>query len=825
MLNKNRTMRELSLEKQVNTPRGLKQRHACLIFNKKQIKIFLTGFIAVMLILLLSSLVLAVETAYGPEIRKEYYTLSRSKVEREITQGYLFKDNIKVTNHRTTELKTTISLSEDISKIIDLDSSEFLVSASNSSEIPFLIKGKFNGTFIGTISLKGDINEEIPMNITILEISLNPQLIVKIETLEKTSNPAKPLGVQLDVSKLKKDEIKNVSVKYDLTSPENKTISLGEESFDAVGSFQAYKRFALPANTPEGEYIIETTTEYENKVIQSSTPITLKMPFIYSKIFGIIPVWLVLIILSMILTGLLTYLFIKRSIEKKKKYRMSLDVKKIPKKDPSFLHLGKIAETTIQAYLEPLRMTTHTIVAGATGGGKSIAAQVIVEEALLKKIAVLVFDPTAQWSGMLRKCTDKKMMSFYPNFGLKPTDARGFPGNIRKINNAREVIDLKKFISPGQINIFVLNRLDPSEMDIFVASVVRQVFRSNPDESPDLKILLVFDEVHRLLAKFGGSGEGFLQIERACREFRKWGIGILLISQVLSDFVGEIKANINTEVQMRTRDEGDLKRIQTKYGDEFLQSLVKASVGVGMFVNAAYNNAAPYFINFRPILHNTRRLSDEELEKYNKYNDVVDDIEYQVEQLEAEKIDVFDLKMELKLVKDKIMTGNFAIVDIYLEGLKPRIDKQWEKIGKAPKKREIKLLDEAEIKKAIDEAKKTREAFQKANPQAAPAQQQEKKVSIQDKVLKSFTFENGIMVSSLKEMKDILPTLDNEIFSENVNKDKNDIAKWVGDNISKEEGEKLKDLTDKKDLAKAIEKIGKEEKKEENVEVKVEEKK
>ena len=45
----------------------------------------------------------------------------------------------------------------------------------------------------------------------------------------------------------------------------------------------------------------------------------------------------------------------------------------------------------------------------------------------------------------------------------------------------------------------------------------------------------------------------------------------MLVSQVLSDFMGEIKANINTEIQMRTRDEGDLNRIKMQYGEEFIQ--------------------------------------------------------------------------------------------------------------------------------------------------------------------------------------------------------------------------------------------------------------
>ena len=43
----------------------------------------------------------------------------------------------------------------------------------------------------------------------------------------------------------------------------------------------------------------------------------------------------------------------------------------------------------------------------------------------------------------------------------------------------------------------------------------------------------------------------------------------MLISQVLADFVGQIKANINTEVQMRTRDEGDLNRLDKEIQDQY----------------------------------------------------------------------------------------------------------------------------------------------------------------------------------------------------------------------------------------------------------------
>ena len=143
-------------------------------------------------------------------------------------------------------------------------------------------------------------------------------------------------------------------------------------------------------------------------------------------------------------------------------------------------------------YLEPEKLKTHAIVAGATGMGKSISAQVLVEEALLKNVAVIVFDPTAQWSGLLRKCEDKRMISFYPKFGLKASDARAFPGNIRQISHAREIIEIEKYIHPGQIQIFALNKLDPKDIDMFVASVIRQIFKSDPKEAQELKVLLGF---------------------------------------------------------------------------------------------------------------------------------------------------------------------------------------------------------------------------------------------------------------------------------------------------------------------------------------------
>ena len=760
-------------------------------------KSFFALLILILLIFSIIGFVSSESSAFGEEILKDNYLISRSKIDRTVALGTLFQDFVTIENLNTQPISVGFSVSGAVADLIEFDYSGIEVLPKNSSSFYFYIKGIEVGNYSGELSLSGAITEKIPINLRIVDSDLSPLFFVDSEPFKKTFKLNEGLRFKIYLNRIKSGPIENLTLKYYLNNSNNESFFLGEESFNFTSSFYLVRKFDVPEQADKGEYLLETVAIYSGESIYSLSQFVIKKPFFSRVIFGFLPLWLLFSGLGAILLFLIVYLLIRRHIKLSKKYRMELDTKKLPAPSKEVLVLGKVAETKIKACLEPEKLKTHTIVAGATGGGKSIAAQVVIEEALLKNVAVIVFDPTAQWSGMLRKCEDKKMLSYYSNFGLKQTDARAFFGNIRQISHAREIIEIEKFMHPGQIQIFALNKLDPNDMDLFVASVIRQIFKSDPKETPDLKVLLVFDEVHRLLSKFGGSGEGFLQIERACREFRKWGMGVMLVSQVLSDFVGEIKANINTEIQMRTRDEGDLGRIKVKYGEEFLQSLVKASVGVGMFVNTSYNRGKPYFINFRPILHNTRRLSDEELEKYNKYNDIIDDFENQVDQLEKEKIDIFDFKMELKLIKDKLMTGNFSVVDIYIEGLGPRLQKQWEKIGKKPKKIEKKLLDVSEIEKSIEEAKKARAVYEKEEQKKQKKEEKKEEAeNIVTKILKPMTFDNGIMISTLKELRETLPGIDLEIFRIHVNQQRNDLAKWA-EQISPDLSKKISGELDK----------------------------
>ncbi len=372
----------------------------------------------------------------------------------------------------------------------------------------------------------------------------------------------------------------------------------------------------------------------------------------------------------------MVYRQIKKAREKR--YEEVTDLRDMPEDGPRAGYVGRIAETDRKTFVELDELTRHVLVAGATGSGKTVASQAIVEEALERGVSAVVFDPTAQWSGFLRPNKDAGMFRLYGTFGMNKNDSRAFKGNIYTVTNPNETINVMKHVIPGGITIFCLNRLDPKDIETIVENSVKEVFRANLPESKELKLMIVYEEVHRLLPKFGGRGSGFIQVERACREFRKWGIGLVLVSQVLSDFVGEIKANIGTEIQMRTRYEDDLNRVRAKYGEQAQHDIIKVNVGTGMVQNGNYNRGKPYFVSFRPLKHNHSRLSDEELAKYNNYNAVLDELKTKVDEMKRTK-DVFELEIELGLVRDNLMKGSFDVVDMYLETLKPKILEEYDK--------------------------------------------------------------------------------------------------------------------------------------------------
>lgn len=747
-------------------------------------------------------------------IEGQDYIITLESINKKLREGEFAQDVLIIQSIRSSAMNLEFKLTGDIANLTQLDKERLSVGPKSHGYLTMTFFGNQPpGIYNGTLNVSGGINIEIPITIEILDKDKIPiqALLLSLSVPDRKLYPGSTLSFRNDLTNLLSDQSYPVKLTYSVQNMDG-TDTLWTYSTNVFikTSLSILKNVELPGDISEGDYVIRVTANYLDLTASSSYVFTVHLPFYQYVLFGKVKVWHAILALIALGSIIAAIIIIRKRMEAKKKYHLKVEMSEIPKLGPRSIWLGKIAETEHKAYMILENFKTHTIVAGSTGGGKSFSAQVIIEEMLLKDVAVIVFDPTAQWTGMLRKLTNKGLLGLYPSFGMKPTDARAFTGNIRQITNARELIDVKKYMKPGEIQVFACHKLDPKEIDMFVANTVREVFHANFDESEPLRLVLVYDEVHRLLPKFGGSGEGFLQIERACREFRKWGIGVVLISQVLADFVGQIKANINTEVQMRTRDEGDLERIKTKYGGDILQSLVKASVGTGMVQNSAYNRGKPYFITFRPIMHSVARLSDEEIAQYNKFNEQISQLAYELEQLEEQKQDVFDLKMELKLALDKVKAGNFNMVQIYLEGLEPRIKKLWEKLGLTPKKLEIKVVSEDAMKAELEKAKQDRAKFEAENKKAggeegakeeSPAEKFKKDVP-PDKILH---LHNDMLVVNPKSLYSEIEAMKDSDFAFHVTDTKNDFADWIRKAIGDDElADNIATVKTKKDIMKFL---------------------
>jgi hypothetical protein len=613
-------------------------------------------------------------------------TLTTSLIEVRLYPGEYQTSSIGITNNKKTDIEVSLSVEGDIWPFTMFEKDKLTIKSKETEDA----KVKFStmlttipGVYNGNIVVKyGDTEQRISVILRV-EYEREKLLDIKVDPITKDVNPGQNLKFQVTLYNLGFTKRVDVFINYTIKSVETDNIIAKLSETMAIETSLSFMRtIKIPEDTEPGVYTIDAIANYDDKKATSVASFNVVKPsWIVGLLLQIVTNWITYLILFVLIP--LIYI-IKKLYERyrmKKVYRARyvkpVDLNKLPKKG---LLVGKISETNTDAYLNEDDLTAHMIVAGGTGSGKSVAAMDIAEEVLKKGIPVIVFDPTAQWTGFVRPCTDKKMLDLYHKFNMKKEEAKSFKGNIIQVLDPFLKIEVEKYMKEGEITVFVLNKLTPDQLDYFVRKTIDYMFSISWPESRKLKLLVVYDEVHRLLPKYAKrtgamlEGGGYLAIERACREFRKWGIGLITISQVLLDFKGAIRAVIATETQMRTKYEGDINRVKTKYGWEYSASIPKLEIGTGLIQNPAYNNGKPWFITFRPLLHDTFRITEDELEMYDKLEEEIKELRDKVELLKSEKVDTYDMELELKLADEKVKVGQIKMAETYIDSVKSRIN-------------------------------------------------------------------------------------------------------------------------------------------------------
>jgi DNA helicase HerA-like ATPase len=234
------------------------------------------------------------------------------------------------------------------------------------------------------------------------------------------------------------------------------------------------------------------------------------------------------------------------------------------------------------------------LVSGASGAGKTIAAKVIVEELIEEGIPVLVFDYTEQWGRLLEKNTKEEMLDRYAEFGMRRSP-KGVKGRV--VDSEHQLNGL--LASTGVTIIDLSDTYDAGERVEKVAKMLDRLLEyfQFQDDSDDLKLLIVVEEAHLWTSKdLPRDAARFL--DSAVRLLRKKGVGVMLVSQKISDFDPAMRSAMNIGILFRTKYEGDLRAITRTLGTEMSAVIPRLPVGESIFHLADIGD--PFVLAWRP---------------------------------------------------------------------------------------------------------------------------------------------------------------------------------------------------------------------------------
>ena len=231
----------------------------------------------------------------------------------------------------------------------------------------------------------------------------------------------------------------------------------------------------------------------------------------------------------------------------------------------------------------------HTAVCGGSGSGKSVAASLIVEGALLHDVPVLVFDPTRSWTGFNQPCTQKRLLNAYPDYGLKPAWSTAFPTRIEGAD-----VDAETLLAEKGLHILAGEADQAAQVEALLKRVYDEIQAWS--ESRELRMLLVFEEAHRYMS------DKRLQpvLEQFARTARARGVGLLIVSQVAVDLPPAIRSNTATKIQLQTSYAQDLLRAAQSFGSDYRALVPRLKQGAGV---VHYPEFGSCLVAFRPPLH------------------------------------------------------------------------------------------------------------------------------------------------------------------------------------------------------------------------------
>ena len=434
-----------------------------------------------------------------------------------------------------------LNSTEFVEPFLTFEMNDFQLDSQSFVSIPVAIsipEDMNRGVYAGEIYVwVGGEKRGVPLMIEIVE-ELRVMIYSAIDIIEDDLFIGDNLQLRVRIFNIGTSRPRSVVINYTVRPQNNNTpaFSHSEEKDVELLAF-SYDTNVNPGFLAPGNYLLEVSVNTENYTDSSFSTFSVQTHNIMTleifgfKLYQILIVAFVVVAMGFIFTKSGFFFYGKYKQRQKAKLKYTQELVSLPIKGERSITVGKVAETKKEAYLNMDELTKHILISGGTGSGKTIAGMVMAEEVLMKGGAVVVFDPTLQWTGFFKEQKDEGMKAMLKTYNKKPSS---FNTELIAVRSADQEVAID--LSPGTINVLALNNLSAKDLDKFVDNFIKDILEGSWDESSKLKYLMIFDEVHRLLPRYGGTRKGIISIERAVREFRKWGFGVVMISQVMTDF-------------------------------------------------------------------------------------------------------------------------------------------------------------------------------------------------------------------------------------------------------------------------------------------------
>jgi len=155
---------------------------------------------------------------------------------------------------------------------------------------------------------------------------------------------------------------------------------------------------------------------------------------------------------------------------------------------------------------------------------------------------------------------------------------------IGRIESLKEIATLHDIpLNFDKVNIYDINLRDiddPSYKWEVAGKIIEQLF-NKAKRHDDFRVLVVAEEAQNFLSGGGRANRAAIALERLAREGRKFGVGLLLISQRPAGLQTDVVAQCNTQIIFRLVNPNDLKYIESTEAAsaELLSMLPKLATG------------------------------------------------------------------------------------------------------------------------------------------------------------------------------------------------------------------------------------------------------